>query len=84
MNAQDKEDIKELTQEFRGFVKEWYEKKEEDAGFHATMKLKVKAIDDHEKRLRTLEKAERKTIVIASLVGAIVTGGGALIISLLS
>ena len=84
MNAQDREDIKELTREFRGFVKEWNDKKESDAGFHATMKLKAEDIDDHEKRLRTLEQAERKTIVIASLVGAVVTGGGGLVLLYLS
>lgn len=87
MNAQDRQDIKELSKEFREYVKEWNDKKESDAAFHATMKLKVKGVQDakkdHEKRIRVLEKAERKTIVLASLVGAVVTGGGALVIYLL-
>ena len=39
--------------------------------------------DDHETRLRLIERAERKTILIASLVGAVVTGGGALLLFIL-
>lgn len=38
---------------------------------------------DYEKRFRLLEGGERKTIVIASLVAAVVTGGGALLLHLI-
>ncbi len=84
MNAQDREDLRDLNKKFDGFLDAWNKKKTDDAGFHATMKLKVEDIDDHENRLRELEYAERKTIVIASLVGAVVTGGGGLVLLYLS
>ena len=87
MNAQDREDLKDLSKKI-DTVK--------DDIFHLGLQIKdgfnVASLNEQaivgvkedlretKGKVATLEKGERKTILIASIVGSVVTGGGALIL----
>ena len=67
MNAQDREDLKELTGEFRGFVKEWNTKRESDAKFHGVVETQIGTLKDEQGKLRTRSNIFDGVIALGTL-----------------
>ena len=94
MNSQDRVEIREVDKKVDGIKDDIHALHLEVKDLFSVVSVEENKIEtitdncdktktDYEKRFRLLEKGERKTILIASIVGAIVTGGGALILHLL-